>query len=113
MEVRTLTFDIARSVLMQHGICIKRVEEFLDRYRKQPSVWRHFERLALEAATEGRRVGQNCIRELVRWECSKEKSGEAYEINNNDTALHARLFEWKYPEHVGFFEMRECRKRAA
>ena len=117
MEVRLLTFDIARSVLLNHGICITRVEEFLDRYRKQPSVWRHFERLALEAATEGRRVGQNCIRELVRWECSKEKLDDGkqrtYQVNNNDTPLHTILFAWKYPEHADFFEQRECKRRAA
>ena len=117
MQSRELTPDIARSVLLGRGIKLARIEEFLERHRKQPSVWRHFKRIALEAATEGRRVGQNCIRELVRWECSKEKLDDGkqrtYQVNNNDTPLHAILFEWKHPQHAGFFEMRECRKRAA
>jgi len=117
-QKQPLTPDVVRSILLQRGIDIVRIEEFLGRHKKHPWVWRHFERIALEAATEGRRVGQNCIRELVRWECSKEKTvgddeHRGYLVNNNDTPLHTILFAWKYPEHAGFFEQRECKKRAA
>lgn len=108
-----LTLEDINGRLLIDGFDVERIAEFGARHKAQPSIWRHFERLALEAARDGRRVGQNCIRELVRWECSKEKSGGDFELNNNDTPIYARIFEWKYPEFTGFFELRECRRRAA
>jgi len=45
----------------------------------------------------------------IRWEMTKPeyKEGEEFKINNNYTSVYARGFMNKYPEHAGFFRLRE------
>lgn len=86
-------------------------DEFLEFHRAHPEVWRLFERFALDAARSGRRIGAKAIAERIRWETVIEQRGE-FKLNNNHTAIYARIFAEKYPAMGDVFEFRTMRRAA-
>lgn len=78
--------------------------------RECPDVWEMFARFALELVEAGRpHGGAKAVWERMRWECatSAHRVDRSYRLNNNYTASFARAFERAYPEHAGFFRMRQ------
>lgn len=91
--------------LKQEGYDQKAIDAFLQQHRDKPRVWRLFEKFALQVAKLGRRYGAKAIMERIRWEEEIENGGE-FKVGNSYTALYARVFAWKYPQHADIFEFR-------
>jgi hypothetical protein len=98
----------ATQYLRQEGYDLPAIEKFIAFHRASPRVWRLFERFALQAAKTGRNYGAKCIMERIRWE-EEIENDTAFKVNNNYTAMYARLFAWKYPEHKDMFGFREVK----
>jgi len=95
-----------RATLQAQGINASTIDQFIDHHRKNPEIWREFERFALRAVKAGRqRLGAKAIMERVRWETEVE-GGVDWKCNNSYTAYYARMFAAKYPEAKGMFEFR-------
>ncbi len=78
-------------------------------HEKHPEVWKLFVIFTHERIRKGfQNFGAKAIMERVRWETAAPfLSEDAYKINNNHTAFYARWFMATYPEHEGFFRLRE------
>jgi hypothetical protein len=95
-----------RATLQAQGVNPATIDQFIDHHRKNPEIWREFERFALRAVKAGRqRLGAKAIMERVRWETEVE-GGVDWKCNNSYTAYYARMFAAKYPEAKGMFEFR-------
>ena len=84
-------------------------KKFLNYHSENPQVWKAFERRAMEIKAAGRnRYSAKTIMELIRWEYDVNAANtECFKINNNYTALYARIFMQKHTHMRGFFEIRE------
>lgn len=72
-----------------------------------PTVFPMFCRFALEAMQAGHRnYSAKGIFERIRWHVEVETKGDTFKVNNDFTAVFARWFHAKYPEHDGFFHTR-------
>lgn len=82
-------------------------EEALRYLGEHPEFWRLFCRFSFELIGAGRsRYGAKAIVERIRWE-TVIRGGDDYKVNNNHTAIFARVFRDTYPEHAHLFEIRE------
>lgn len=74
-----------------------------------PEVWRLFCAYTLELIRAGRgHYGAKAIVERIRWHhATHYAEADEPKINNNFTAVFARLFAAAYPEHAAFFRTRE------
>jgi hypothetical protein len=64
--------------------------------------------MALELKASGmQRWGMKGLFEVLRWKSALRTVGGAYKLNNNFTALYARMLMEREPRLVGFFEVRE------
>lgn len=70
-------------------------------------VARLFERFALEAAKYRKRFSADAILHRIRWFENIEQGNREFRCNDHWTALLARWFIAKHPEHSRFFELRE------
>lgn len=68
-----------------------------------------FIRYALAAKRSGKKVGAKAVWERLRWELHVESTGDGPRLNNNYTALVARVAMEREPELRGFFDTRERR----
>jgi hypothetical protein len=93
----------------------ERWERFHD---ANPHVYAAFERLALEAIArltrkgKRKRFGAKAIWEVLRWEALDTSSialddDDDPALNNSFTALYAREFQRRNPQHAELFETRE------
>lgn len=100
--VQTELFSIGRSNYLK----------FLDFHTKYPTVYRLFEKFALQLIQAGhKKMGSKMIMERIRWEVfvdAKDKDG--FKINNNFTAYYSRMFIKNNPQYKDYFEFREIRK---
>jgi hypothetical protein len=95
-----------RATLLAQGVSSSTIDQFVDHHRKNPEIWREFERFTLRAVRAGRqRLGAKAIMERVRWETEVE-GGVDWKCNNSYTAYYARMFAAKYPEAKNMFEFR-------
>jgi hypothetical protein len=86
---------------------------FYEFHAKNPQVYRLLLTLAWEAREAGHeRVGMKELMERARWNYTLHTTGTAPRLNNNYTALYARLIVNDCPELAGLFEFR-TRKVAA
>ena len=70
-------------------------------------IWTEFEKIALQLIGRGRlHYGAKAIFEVMRFNTAIN-AGEIPRLNNNMTAYYSRKFVAKYPQHSGFFELRE------
>ncbi len=83
--------------------------QFLRFDSENPEVWILFKRFALEKVHQGHKhYSSKGVFERIRWETSNPKySPQEFKLNNNYTAFYARRFNAVYPEHDGFFRLRE------
>lgn len=84
-------------------------EQFDAFHASHPEVWDLFQRFAFEQIAKGfRNYSSKGIFERIRWEVARPEPDPAdFKLNNNYTAFYARWFMAKYPEHTGFFRVRE------
>jgi hypothetical protein len=66
--------------------------------------------MALEYKRAGHHhCGMKMLWEALRYQSALQTRGEPYKLNNNYTALYARMLMENEPELRGFFETRERR----
>lgn len=87
-------------------------ERFIEFHKANPDVWEMFKRFAFSARESGRKChSAKSIMERIRWEVETVHRSD-FKINNNFTALYARMLVQKYPEFGEFFEFRELKRVA-
>jgi len=84
-------------------------EEWSRFHDAHPEVWILFKRFTFDRIERGfAHYGAGAIMERVRWETAAGAGEEEeFKINNNHRAFYARFFMGHYPEHEGFFRVRE------
>jgi hypothetical protein len=87
----------------------QKAQEFHDDH---PEVWDLFVRFTFDRIERGwRRYSADAIMHRVRWEtCGgrPEANGRApFKINDHHVTFYARRFMKMYPQHDGFFQLRE------
>lgn len=78
-----------------------------------PHVWKLFVEFTQRVIRRGhRRYSADAICHAIRWHVDIEtRDDSGFKINNNYTAYLARRYERLYPQHAGFFRLREQRGR--
>jgi len=78
-------------------------------HQKNPDVWDLFVYFTNQMVEKGyKNYSVKAIFERIRWE--KDAGGDGvntFKLNNNCTAFYARRFMKEYPQHEGFFRIRE------
>lgn len=84
-------------------------ERFLYFHQRNPEVYAHLLRLALQAKRKGRdRIGIKMLWEVLRWNVWLD-TGSTPKLCNDFHAYYARLLMQQEPELAGMFELRELR----
>ncbi len=79
-------------------------------HRKNPEVYELFDRFARKMLRGSKHGAAKLIFERIRWHVTVDVITEdPPKLNNNFTALYARLWEERNPTHIGFFRKRERR----
>jgi len=84
--------------------------------RKNPKVWTLFVRFTFEMIAVGyQHYSVNAIFERIRWETDQTRCDpkKQFKIGNNFRPYYARRFMAMYPEHDGFFRIRELPSKNA
>ena len=78
-------------------------------HTKHPEVWELFCEFAFQMISKGyKHDSAKAVFERIRWE--KDAGGDGvtqFKVGNNHPAFYARAFMKKYPQHNGFFRLRE------
>ncbi len=71
-------------------------------------VYREFRRLTLEMlrSRPTTKLSADQVLHVVRWNSQLRAEGDVVAINNNASALFARLFAAEFPQHAAAFELR-------
>jgi hypothetical protein len=87
-------------------------DRFAEFHAANPDVYAELVRLARDARSAGRqRVGMKELWEVARWHLRLRTHADGYALNNDFTALYARLIQDQEPDLAGLFETR--RRKAA
>ena len=79
-------------------------------HKENPHVWDLFQRYTFDAINAGyKNYSVASIIERIRWHADIETKGDTFKINNNHKAYYARYFHHMYPNHDGFFRLRETK----
>ena len=85
-------------------------EQFRAFHEANPHVFQLLRALALDYQRSGHsHCGMKMLYEVLRYRSGLYTRGDPYRLNNNYTALYARLLMETTRELVGFFELRERR----
>lgn len=77
-------------------------------HNENPHVWELFKRFTFQAINAGyKRYSSRVIIERIRWHTEIETKGDQFKMCNNHTPYYARYFHHCYPEHDGFFKIKE------
>jgi hypothetical protein len=78
-------------------------------HNDHPEVWEKFVLFTFDRMKKGyKNYSVYSIMERIRWEMDGGGDGVfEFKINNNITPFYARWFMGMYPEHSGFFRIRE------
>lgn len=83
----------------------RRAREFVE---ANPEVWRLYCKYALELISRGwSHYSSDAVVHRIRWHHAIETTDRDFKINDHYTAPFARMFHRAYPEHAGFFRLRE------
>lgn len=83
-------------------------ERFQAFHEANPHVYHALRKMALDLRRRGfRRYGIKALFEVLRFNHAIQTNGDAYKLNNNYTALYARLLMEREPHLRGFFETRK------
>jgi hypothetical protein len=87
--------------------CQTIAERFEAFHARNPQVYGALRDMALELRRRGhRQYGIKALFEVLRFNAAMQTHGDPFKLNNNYTALYARLLMDNEPELVGFFELR-------
>lgn len=77
--------------------------------RDNPRIWELFVKFSFAVMQAGHRhYSADAICHRIRWHVQIDiKDASGFKINNDHVAFLARRFAEVYPEHAGFFRMRE------
>ena len=79
-------------------------------HKRNPHIYDLFVRFTFDVIRRGHKhYSAKAVFERIRWHTDVETNGDPFKLSNNNTAYYARLFHHDYPEHEGFFRMRELR----
>lgn len=79
-------------------------------HSQHPEVWELFKRFTFDRIDRGfAHYSVNAIFERIRWETDQARTDPtiSFKLNNNHRPFYARAFMKHYPEHEGFFRLRE------
>ena len=83
-------------------------DKWLQYHQENPIVWELFVAYTKKAMEAGfTHYGAKSIMERIRWHTNIETKGDTFKISNNHTAYYARHFEQMFPQHKGFFRIKE------
>lgn len=100
--------EIVSGLLREEGVNEETIEQVLDYARSNPEIWHWFQKITFFVIGRGKKIGSKGVWEKIRWEVEIENDGE-FKTNNNFPSYYGRVFELKYPEHIGFFQKRLVR----
>jgi hypothetical protein len=85
-------------------------QQVMEFHKRHPEVWDFFVQFSFEMIRRGyKNYSVNAIFERIRWE--KDSVGgdgqTSFKLNNNYRAFYSRRFMKAFPEHDGFFRVRE------
>jgi hypothetical protein len=82
---------------------------FIAYHYTHKSIWKEFERLALELINAGeKQYSADAILHVIRFQnITHKRSADEFKVNNNFSCAYSRAFQRKYPQHFDFFETRE------
>lgn len=88
--------------------------EFVAFHQENPHIYAELERRALALLARGLpRIGLKMIWESMRYAAIEAHGADAWKLNNNFTALYARLLRARRPELASRMELRERREEGA
>lgn len=78
-------------------------------HTEHPEVWDWFCEFTFDRIKKGyKNYGAKGVFERIRWETTLGEDGKVmFKIGNNHTPFYARGFMLQYPQHAGFFRLRE------
>jgi|TARA_R100001198_G_scaffold87229_1_gene62245 hypothetical protein len=74
--------------------------------KANPEVWELFEKFTLMATKRLKHYSARAVLHRIRWETNVETTGTTFKINNIWSKDYAIKFMNKYPQHDGFFRLR-------
>jgi len=85
-------------------------ESALEFHRRNPKVWALFIDFTQQMTDRGfRNYSAYAIFERIRWETDEadDEGRSTFKVNNNHRPYYARWYMQAFPEHRGFFRLRE------
>jgi hypothetical protein len=78
-------------------------------HRENPQIYEYFKKFTFQAINKGfKHWSAEAVFNICRWETGVSGNDE-FKINNNYKAWYSRLFMNDFPEHKGFFQLRESK----
>ena len=82
-------------------------------HKRNPHIWAKFKELAFREIKKGRkRYGAKKIGEDMRAD-TKVRGDDGLKVNNSYISFYAHMFINCYPEHEGFFRLRQQKHEVA
>jgi hypothetical protein len=105
-------FDIPEIAESEYGDFTNTIAGRFARFNaNNPALLKVIEGIALDLRGRGfQHFGMKAIFERVRWLYAIKTVGDEYKLNNDFTALYARLLMDQHPSLKGFFRLRRLRK---
>jgi hypothetical protein len=86
----------------------KPVDQHAEFDRENPGIYSAVRRMALDYIAQGHRHWSvDAIMQILRHESNMRDGSVTYKINNHHRGYLARRFLAEFPQHEGFFEIRE------
>ena len=82
-------------------------EQFARFHQRNPHIYANLRTMALAAQRKGQTFGIKALFEILRWQYGQATQGEPFKLNNNYTALYARLLMDREPALAGYFATRQ------
>jgi len=83
-------------------------KKFIQFHRDNPWIYKELRKMAMELHAAGHeRYGMKGLFEVLRWKQARKTAGSEFKLNNNYTALYARLLMHREPSLKEFFATRE------
>jgi hypothetical protein len=91
---------------------MKTARQFAEFNANHPEVWRLFVRFTVELIKRGfQHHSARAVLHRIRWETTAptvQDDPTGFKINNDYSAYFARKFHQDFPQHDGFFRLREA-----
>lgn len=102
---RILSTDDVRAALRADGVPDSTIDAVIEYVRRNPIIWREFEKEVLRCIALKRRCGAKAIWEYIRHDIHV-RTDRKYKANNNFPTYLSRIFEVKHPGYAGYFRKR-------